>query len=198
VAADNSRETIASYSVPTRHVWCLISLGELSRIVGRVKKRLVVSFLLLSALGLPRLADPQESQRTLLLEVTLTTTDISRTETLVYLRVFSDGSAEAQSDARSRFSTLALRKAQISSSELGTLRELLRSFKVQHFGPQYNRYWGSVEDFGQTWQIAIVGSDSKKSIVLHNFQPFLARNEKEPYPAEVENLAVLSGSYERR
>jgi hypothetical protein len=114
-----------------------------------VKKRLVVSFLLLSALGLPRLADPQESQRTLLLEVILTTTDISRTETLVYLRVFSDGSAEAHPMREVDFRTLALRKAQFSSSELGTLRELLRSSKVQHLDPEYNRYWATWKTLGK-------------------------------------------------
>ena len=89
------------------------------------------------------------------------------------------------------FRTLALRKAQISPSELGTLREFLRSSKVQHLDPEYNRYWGSVEDFGQTWQITIAGSDGKKSIVLHNFQPFYARAKKKPYPAEVEKLGCV-------
>ena len=81
-----------------------------------MKKRLLVSVLLLSALGLPRPVDPQESQRTLLLEVILTTYDISRTETLVYLRVFSDGSAEAHPMREVDFRTLALRKAQVSRS----------------------------------------------------------------------------------
>jgi hypothetical protein len=133
----------------------------------------------------------QESQRTLLLEVILTTSEIDRTETLVYLRVFSDGSAEAHPMREVDFRTLALRKAQISPSELGMLREFLRSSKVQHLDPEYNRYWGSVEDFGQTWQITIAGSDDKKSIVLHNFQPFYARVKKKPYPAEVEKLGCI-------
>ena len=152
-----------------------------------MKKRLAVLFVLLLALGLPQLADPQESQRTPLLEVILTTYDTDRTETLVYLRVFSNGSAEAHPMREIDFRTLALRKAQLSSNDLSTLRELLGSSKVQQLDPEYNRYWGN-KDFGHTWQMMIAQGDNKKSIVLENFEPFLARTKKKPYPVEIEQL----------
>ncbi len=153
-------------------------------------KRLQVSLLLLLSLAIPKLTDPQESQKNPLLEVILTTYDVSRTETLVYLRVFSDGSAEAHPMREVDFRTLALKKAQISPSDLATLSEFLSSSKVQHLDPEYHRYWGNI-DFGQTWQITIAQGDSKKSIVLENFQPFLARTKKKAYPAELEKLACL-------
>ena len=54
-------------------------------------KSLKLSFVLFSSLVLPKVADPQDSQQHLLLEAILTNYDVSRTETLVYLRVFSDG-----------------------------------------------------------------------------------------------------------
>jgi hypothetical protein len=89
------------------------------------------------------------------------------------------------------FRALALKKAQISPSELATLSEFLSSSKVQHLDPKYERYWGNI-DFGQKWQITIAQGESKKSIVLENFQPFLARTKKKPYPAELEKLGCLT------
>jgi hypothetical protein len=153
-------------------------------------KSLQVSLLLLLSLAIPKLTDPQEPQKSLLLEVILTTYDGSRTETLVYLRVFSDGSAEAHPMREVDFRTLALKKAQISSSDLATLRELFSSPRVQHLDPEYNRYWGN-KDFGQTWRMTIAQGDKKKSIVLENFEPFLARTKKRPYPVEIEKLGCL-------
>jgi len=155
-----------------------------------VIKRLQVSLLLLLSLAIPKLTDPQESQKNVLLEVILTTYDVSRTETLVYLRIFSDGSAEAHPMREVDFRTLVLKKAQISPGDLATLSEFLSSSKVQHLEPEYHRYWGNI-DFGQTWQITIAQDDSKKSIILENFQPFLARTKKKPYPAELEKLGCL-------
>ncbi len=105
--------------------------------------------------------------------------DVSRTETLVYLRVFSNASAEAHPMREVDIRTLALRKAQLSPSDLSALRELLSSSKVQHLDPEYNRYWGN-KDFGQTWEMATAHGDKKKSIVLENFEPFLARTKKKP------------------
>jgi hypothetical protein len=150
----------------------------------------MMSFLLLLALALPRLAGSEESQRTPLLEVILTTYDVSRTETLVYFRVFADGSAEAHPMREVDFRTLALKKAQLSPNDLFILRDFLSSFKVQHLDSEYSRYWGNI-DFGQTWQMKIAEGDKKKSIVLENFQPFLARSKKQPYASEIEKLGCL-------
>ena len=156
-----------------------------------MKKRLRVTLLLLLSLAVPKAVDSQDSKNSLLLEVILETYDVSRTETLVYLRVFSDGSAEAHPMREVDFRTLALKKAHISPGELATLSEFLSSSKVQHLDPKYERYWGN-KDFGATWQITIAQSESKKSIVLENFQPFLARTKKKPYPAELEKLGCFT------
>lgn len=153
-------------------------------------KCLQLSFLLLSTLALPRVSDAQDPQRHLLLETILTTYDVSRTEMLVYLRVWSDGSAEAHSMREVDFRTLALKKAQISPSELAKLCELLSSSKTQGLDAKYERYWGNI-DFGNEWQITIENGDSKKTIVLENFQPFLARKKKKRYPAEIEKLGCM-------
>jgi hypothetical protein len=88
------------------------------------------------------------------------------------------------------FRLFGLKKAQISPSELSTLSEFLGSSKVQNLDPKYERYWGNV-DFGREWEISIARNDQTKSIVLENFQPFLARTKKQPYPAELEKLGCL-------
>ena len=154
-----------------------------------MKKRLQVAGLLLLSLAIPKLVDSQES-KTSLIEVILTTYDVSRTETLVYLRVFSDGSAEAHPMREVDFRVIGLKKAQISSGDLAALRELLGSPKFQKLDPKYRRYWGN-KDFGTTWQITIGQGDSKKSIVLENFEPFLARTKRKPYPVEIEKLGCF-------
>jgi hypothetical protein len=150
----------------------------------------LLACLVLLFLSAPKLVDSQESKPALLLEVILTTYDVSRTETLVHLRVFSDGSAEAHPMRDVDFRSLGLKKTQISPSELTSLNEFLSSSKVQHLEPKYERFWGNI-DFGQEWQITIARNDQKKSIVLANFQPFLARTKKKPYPAELEKLGCL-------
>jgi len=195
-AADNSRENIASYSVPTRHVWCLISLGEFVKNSGAREETLSSVVLLFQRWAC-------RDWRTLRITAnsfarsTLRPLNQPHRNFGLSPRVLR-WSAEAHPMREVDFRTLALRKAQISSSELGTLRELLRSSKVQHLDPQYNRYWGSVEDFGQTWQIAIVGSDSKKSIVYTTFNRFSPARKRNLTLPKLKNLAVLSGSYERR
>jgi hypothetical protein len=156
----------------------------------RVKKNSVLACLVFLFLSGPKPVTSQESRPALLVEVILKTYGVSRTEALVYLRVFSDGSAEAHSMRDVDFRSLALKRVQISPSELTTLREFLSSSKVQHLDPKYERYWGNI-DFGYEWQITVAANDQRKSIVLENFQPFLARTKKKPYPAELEKLGCL-------
>lgn len=155
-----------------------------------MKKHLQVSFLLLLFLALPRRVDPQESLRSPLLEVILTTYDVTRKETLVYLRVFLDGSAEAHPMREVDFRNLTLKKTQISPSDLVKLSEVLSPSMTQGLESRYDRYWGN-RDFGNEWQITIGQGDSKKTIVLRNFQLFLARTKKKPYPTEVEQLGCI-------
>src|SRR5215470_9889795 len=154
-----------------------------------MKKNLQLYLLLLS-LAPPTFAAPQEPKKGPLLEVILTTYDVSRTETLIYLRVFPDGRAEAHPMRQVDFRTLNPKEAQLSPAELATLMEFLGSSEVQHLDPKYSRYWGNI-DFGQTWQITINRGDTTKSIVLENFQPFLARTKKKPYPSKLEKLGCL-------
>jgi hypothetical protein len=139
---------------------------------------------------MPKAMAQQDSKKGPLLEVIFTTYDVTRTETLVYLRVFSDGHAEAHATRQVDFRRISLRQAQLPPTELTTLTEFLNSSGVQQLTPKYERYWGNI-DFGQTWEITIGQGDSQKSILLENFQPFLARSKKKPYPRALEKLGCL-------
>jgi hypothetical protein len=147
-------------------------------------------FVVLLVLSLPKLTDPQTLQHIQMFEVILKTYDVTRTETLVYLRVFSDGSAEAHPMREVDFRTLALKQAQISPNDLAKLREILNPSNTQRLEPKYEQSWGN-KDFGSEWRVTIGQGESKKTVVLENFQPFLARSKKKPYPEEIEKLGCI-------
>jgi hypothetical protein len=144
-------------------------------------------FALFVAISVPNLAVSQDSEKTQLLEVVVTTHDVSRTETLIYLRVFSDGSAEGHPTRRVDFRNLVLKQAQILSLEMAKLREFLSPLRTQTWGRKYERFWGN-KDFGDEWAITVGQGTEKKEIILVNFRPFLARAKKKPYPRDIEKL----------
>jgi hypothetical protein len=78
--------------------------------------------LLSLSLSMTAVAKPQELSRNLEIEVIRTTYDIRRTETLVYLRVFSDGSAEGHPTANVDFRTLVLKPSQVPPNDLAKFR----------------------------------------------------------------------------
>jgi len=144
-------------------------------------------FALLLVVTVPNPMASQDSEKTQVLEVIATTYDVSRTETLVYLRVFSDGSAEAHPTRKVDFRNLVLKQAKFPSSEIAKVQEFLDPSRVQKWDSTYERSWGNI-DFGEEWQITIGQGREKKEIALVNFQPFLGRERKKPYPPDIEKL----------
>ena len=156
----------------------------------RWTNRLCTLLVFLSVLVSSALGHAQQPSKTLLLDVIETTSDIHRTETLVYLRVYSDGSAEAHPTHEVDFRTLALKHAQIPATEMARLRGLFSSSEFSTLHDEYDRNWGAV-DFATKLSIAVNQEQNRKTITLVNFQPFLARNRKQPYPAEIEKLGCI-------
>jgi hypothetical protein len=152
--------------------------------------RFSVFLVLLSLLMFPRSAEAQQSDRHLLLDVILTTYDIQRTETLVYLRVYSDGFAEAHPTHEVDFRTLALKQAQIPAADLVRLQDLLMPSKIQNLNDEYERNWGA-PDFSTKLVITIGQGQTGKTVTLVNFQPFLARSKKQAYPVEIVKLGCM-------
>ena len=128
----------------------------------------------------------QSPVRTVLLEVVRNSWDAERNETLIYVRVFSDGFAEAHSMRKVDFRDVRLITKQLSGDELGSLNQLLFDPATMQLQPQYIRYWGN-KDFGYKYSVTISGQ-SQKQLELVNFQPFLARKMGKPYPKQLEKL----------
>lgn len=124
--------------------------------------------------------------RTVLLEVVRNSWDAQRNETLVYLRVYSDGLAEAHPMKKVDFRNVEFNKRQLSSGELAALSKLLTDPETMQLLPKYSSYWGN-KDFGYKYEITISNS-FRKQLELVNFQPFLARKEGKPYPRQLEKL----------
>jgi hypothetical protein len=101
--------------------------------------------------------------------------------------VHSDGFAEAHPTHEVDFRTLALKQAQIPAADLARLHYLLTPSKIQSLSDEYERNWGAT-DFSTKLVITIGQGVDEKTVTLVNFQPFLARSKKQPYPVEVEKL----------
>ena len=119
------------------------------------------------------------------MEVLLNSWDVEREETLVYLRVYSDGLAEAHSMRKVDFRNIQFLSKQLPGDELASLKNLLSDPATGQLAPEYSRYWGN-KDFGYRYDIVI--SDPVKHIELESFQPFLARQKGKPYPKQLEKL----------
>jgi hypothetical protein len=138
-------------------------------------------------LGLAHGRAEQKPPRSVLLEVIRNSWGVERDETLVYLRVYSDGLAEAHPMKKVDFRHIEFMKKQLSGDQVSKLRSLLADPATVRLLPEYSRYWGN-KDFGFRYEITLSGSSKKQVIELLNFQPFLARKRGEPYPKQVERL----------
>jgi len=140
---------------------------------------LVRKLILLTSLAIPLWTAQQQQERTLLLEVISSTYDIHRTETLVFLRVFSDGTAEAHPSGIVDFRKVTLKQAHVPTKDFDRLRAELNSPQTRALRDNYERSWGAI-DFGSKWTITIRQGEQPMTITLMNFQPFLARAKKNP------------------
>jgi len=137
-------------------------------------------------LAAPQIASKHSSERTPLLEVVRTSWSVERDETLLYLRVYSDGFAEADPMKQVDFRDIKLKSKQLSDENIAALTSLLAEPETAKLLPEYSSFWGN-KDFGYKYEIAISGP-TRKQLRLVNFQPFLARKEGKPYPKQLEKL----------
>jgi hypothetical protein len=155
-----------------------------------IQKLFMISFLLTSGLVVTIHTAPKANpERSPLLEVVRASWSVERDETLLYLRVYSDGFAEADPMRQVDFRNLKLKTRLLSSDELASLSAVLNDPETTRLLREYSSFWGN-KDFGYKYEIAITGS-SPKQITLVNFQPFLARKEGKPYPKQLEKLGCL-------
>jgi hypothetical protein len=94
------------------------------------------------SLSITAVVKPQELSRNVEIEVLRTTYDISRTETLIYLRVFSAGLAEGHSTVKVDRRELALKQSQVPPNDLAKLEGTLKPSNSKNLESKYERYWG--------------------------------------------------------
>jgi hypothetical protein len=133
-----------------------------------------------------QIAPKASSERTSLFEVVRTSWSVERDETLLYLRVYSDGFAEADPMKQVDFRDLKPKTKQLSGEDVAALANLLADPSTAQLLPEYSSFWGN-KDFGYRYEITIFGP-SRKQLRLVNFQPFPARKEGKPYPKQLEKL----------
>jgi hypothetical protein len=131
-----------------------------------------------------------KTSNSVLLEVIRKSRNVERHETLVYLRVYSDGLAEAHPTREVDFRNIVLRQKQISASDLEDARKLLTDPATGALAKRYVRYWGN-KDFDYEYRVSNGASERKQVIELENFQPFAARKQDKPYPAQLEKLGCM-------
>jgi hypothetical protein len=146
--------------------------------------------------SLPSLAqEPKHNSaapRTVLFEVVRNSWDAQRNETLLYLRVYSDGFAEADPMQKIDFRNIRLETKQLSGDEMSALQGVLNNPTITQLRREYDGNWRN-KDFGYRLDVTIFASSKEQRIALVNFQPFLARKEGKPYPQDLESSGVLSG-----
>jgi len=151
-------------------------------------QRLCITCIVLTSgiLSVAQTTPNASSERTPLLEVVRQSWSVEREETLLYLRVYSDGFSQADPMKQVDLRDVKLKTKQLSKDELASLTSLLVDRNTAQLLPEYSSFWGN-KDFGYKYEITISGP-SQKQLKLLNFQPFLARKEGKPYPKQLEKL----------
>jgi len=139
--------------------------------------------------GVAQTSQPKTAH-TVLLEVIRKSWNVERKETLVYLRVYSDGLAEAHPMREVDFRSIVLRSKHISASELEDSRKLLIDPASGALAKRYERDWGN-KDFGYELRVSNLALEKEQVMELENFQPFAARTQNKPYPPQLEKLGCM-------
>jgi hypothetical protein len=139
------------------------------------------------ALGLLAAADNSAQSPSLgtdiVLEVTATHTKMASEDTYVYLRVFSDGTAECQSTTHGNSEKggfLTVKKT-LTRDEFTRIKSVMAEPKLAALGPKYETRYAII-DTSTEWTIKIQRSGQPQIIQVLEFSPGLARTMKHPYP----------------
>jgi hypothetical protein len=159
----------------------------------------VPSFLLFcfAALGLSPLALVAQSpgpSKEILLNVVAAHTTPQGEHSYLYLRVFSDGSAECQASTPSaRVKDQPTTTKPLAKDEFSRIKSIVDDQKLAGLAPKYETKYAAVDSWTE-WKIEIHGSGRMQIIQVLEFSPSLAKTMKHPYP---EALVELGCSVEK-
>jgi hypothetical protein len=121
--------------------------------------------------------------REIVLEVIATHNTLASEDRYVYLRVFSDGTAEWQSSnySNSQKTELLAAKKTLTQDEFMRIKSVVSEPKLAAVGPKYETRYAIVDTFTE-WTIKIQRPGRLQIIQVLEFSPGLARTMKHPYP----------------
>ena len=141
----------------------------------------------------------------MILEIIATHATMASEVRYVYLRVFSDGTAEYQSSKHSDAvkNEVPVIKKTLTPDEFKKIRSVLSEPKLATLKPRYETRYAIVDTWTE-WTVKIQRSGQTQSIQVLEFSPGLARAMKHPYPdalvrlgCNIEKLrADISGEYD--
>ena len=119
----------------------------------------------------------------ILLEVIATHTTMASENTYVYLRVFSDRTAEFQPSRHgdSERKELPVIKKTLTQDEFIRITSVLSEPKLATVGPRYETRYAIV-DTSTEWTIKVQRLGQTQTIQVLEFSPSLARTMKRPFP----------------
>ncbi len=129
------------------------------------------------------LAQSPKASADMVLEVIATHTTMESEATYVYLRVFSDRTAECQSSKHSNAENkeLATVKKTLTQNEFIRTKAMVSDPKLATLGLKYETRY-AVVDSSTEWVIKIQRPGEPQTIRILEFSPGLARTMKHPYP----------------
>ncbi len=99
----------------------------------------------------------------------------------VYLRVFSDGTAECHTVRYTGDEAETIKKEKLSQEELGKLEALMDTPGLLNIKKRYELMY-TVVDSWMEWNIKVPHKGGAQKIQVLNFSPGSAREKKQPYP----------------
>jgi len=140
----------------------------------------------------PHISNPRPSPNSspsadVLLEVTATHSTMQSEDTYIYLRVFSDGTAECQSSRHANPDGEDRYKKTLTQDEFGKLKTILDEPGLRHVRTRYETRYAIV-DTSTEWVIKIRRTGRPQIIEVLEFSPALAKIMKHPYPSALVKL----------
>jgi hypothetical protein len=137
------------------------------------------------------------STASVILEVTATDFQIGPQQDYLYLRVFSDHRAEAQTlERKTMFDKAVLldSKTRLTQDEFTEIQHLTDEPEILKLDSLYRQRIGDVLDVFTSWKIKIPHAEHMQELVVVAFAPEEARRRHRPYP---EPLVKLGCTIER-
>jgi hypothetical protein len=99
----------------------------------------------------------------------------------LYLRVFSDGTAECHTGRYTGNEPETIKKKKLTDEELGKLEALINGPELMNVNKRYELMY-TVVDSWMEWNIRVPRKDGAQKIQVLNFSPGAAREKNQPYP----------------